>query len=212
MRTTPRVPTADLYLIAKESDMPRYFAPLFATLLMLCTAAPITAQDFSVDPVHSHVGFRIKHMGVSYVYGRFNTYQGSLTLGDEPSLSMTVQADSIDTGIAARDAHLKNADFFDVANHPTLSFTSTAIEETEDGYRVTGEFTMLGVSKEITVLVIKTGEATAPRIGHRVGYHCTFTIKRTDFGMDYGVEQGSLSDEVDITLSLQYAEDTGEEE
>lgn len=185
--------------------MPRLFIPLFAVLLAFA-ATPARAQTFEVDPAHSHVGFRIMHMGVSYVYGRFNDYQGTLTLGDDPALTMTVQAESINTAVAARDQHLRTADFFDVENHPALSFTSTAIEATDDGYRVTGDFTLLGVTREVTVEVVKTGEATTPRIGHRVGYHCTFSINRSDYGMDYGIEQGALGDAVEVTLSLQCAE------
>lgn len=190
--------------------MPRLLAALAAGLIVLASTTA-RAETYTVDPVHTHVGFRVMHLGVSYFYGHFDTYDGTLNAGDEPTLAMTVEADSIDTNHPGRDEHLRLTDFFDTEAHPSWSFTSSAIEETEDGsYRITGTLTLRGVAQEITIDAVKTGEADHPSFGHRVGFLCEFSINRSDFGIDYGIAEGVLGDRVDITLSLQFIEDPPE--
>jgi polyisoprenoid-binding protein YceI len=191
--------------------MPRLLTTLAAAMCFLAATA-VQAATYTVDPVHSYVGFRIKHLDVSYVYGHFDRYDGTLTDGDAPTLGMTVQADSIDTNHPGRDQHLRLADFFDTEAHPVWSFTSSGIEQTEDGYRITGTLTIRGVAQEVAVDAVKTGEADHPSFGHRVGYLCEFSINRSDYGITYGITEGVLGDQVDITLSLQFIEDPPEGE
>ncbi len=191
--------------------MPRLLTTLAAAMFALAATAA-QAATYTVDPVHSYVGFRIKHLDVSYVYGHFDRYDGTITDGDAPTLNMTVEAASIDTNHPGRDQHLRLADFFDTDAHPVWSFASSGIEETEDGYHITGTLTIRGVAQEVTVDAVKTGEADHPSFGHRIGYLCEFSINRSDYGINYGIAEGVLSDQVDITLSLQFIEDQPEEE
>lgn len=191
--------------------MPRLLITLAAALFALAATAS-HAATYTVDPVHSYVGFRIKHLDVSYVYGHFDSYNGTITDGEAPTLSMTVEADSVDTNHPGRDQHLRLTDFFETDTHPVWSFASTGIEETDEGYRITGTLTIRGVAEEVTVDAVKSGEADHPSFGHRIGYLCEFSINRSDFGMDYGIAEGVLSDKVDITLSLQFIEDQPEED
>mgnify|MGYP000888627160 CR=1 FL=1 len=176
--------------------------------------APALAEDakaFSVDPVHSAVLFRIQHMGVSYFHGRFNSFSGSFHFDEadaaKSSLSVTVKADSVDTHNEAREKHLKTADFFSVAEFPEITFNAKSVKKTgEHTYDVTGDLTLLGKTKSVTTTVTHVGTATAPAQmggGEMSGIETTFTIKRSDYGMNFGVEKNMLGDEVQLTVALE---------
>lgn len=167
------------------------------------------ADTFTVDNVHSSVVFKVKHVGVSWVYGRFNDVSGTVIWNaDDPtksSINAEVKATSVDTNSSGRDNHLRGPDFFDVANFPTASFVSNSIKAAgQDKFTVTGDFTMHGVTKPITVTIEKVGLETLPRFGTRLGLAAEFTIKRSDFGMTYGVD-GPVGDEVTIMFGLECA-------
>jgi polyisoprenoid-binding protein YceI len=182
-----------------------------AVVTTVANPAPAASGAFTVDAVHSGVLFRIKHMGVSYFHGRFNDFSGTFHLdGDDAAksaLNVTVKADSIDTGNAGREKHLKSADFFSTAEFPEITFTSTSVKKTGDHtYDVTGDLTMLGAKKSVTATVTHVGTAQAPAQmggGEVSGVEATFTIKRSDFGMNYGIDKGALSDEVQMTIALE---------
>lgn len=167
------------------------------------------AVGFEVDNVHSSVIFKISHMGVANFYGRFNDIQGTYTLDEaDPSAShfdFQVKADSVDTKNSKRDGHLKSADFFNVAEYPTISFKSAKITRTgETKANVTGDLTFHGVTKPITLdMQIFTAKQTAQ--GYKGGLETTFTIKRSDYGMDTYVANGALGDEVTITVAVEAA-------
>jgi polyisoprenoid-binding protein YceI len=171
-------------------------------------AAPARAADtFTVDPMHSGILFRIKHLNAGYIYGRFNQFSGSFAFDDKNpadcKLDMEVKVDSLDTAVAARDTHLKGPDFFNARQFPTMTFKATAMKASDEKtYEVTGDLTLHGVTKPVTVKLERIGSAKDPRSGKlRTGFETTFTIKRGDFDMKYGA--GLIGDEVRITVAVE---------
>jgi polyisoprenoid-binding protein YceI len=187
--------------------------PLAAALTLALTAlgsstARAKPEAYKVDLVHSSLIFKIKHLGIGWVYGRFNEFQGEFSVDEEnPANSrvrIEVDAESIDTANADRDKHLRNPDFFDVAEHPKITFKSTAVAKTPTGaLEVKGEVTLLGVAKPATLTLHKVGAGQDPWGNHRIGFEGTFTVRRSQHGMNYGIEQGALGDEVFLTLAIQ---------
>lgn len=164
------------------------------------------AEQFKVDRVHSSVVFRVKHMGVSYFYGRFNDVGGSFAFDDADetkcSFDIEVKTESVDTHNEKRDNHLKSPDFFNAKQYPTIRFKSSAVKKTGDNtFEVSGELTLLGQTKPLTVTVERVGMGKGRGGGSLCGFETTFTIKRSDFGMTYGLE--GVSDEVRLTVSLE---------
>lgn len=148
-----------------------------------------SAGEYTLDPGHSCVVFRVKHLSVAYFYGRFNQVEGDLNLdftdNSKNKLNVRILADSIDTNAQGRDDHLKSPQFFDVENHPTVTFVSHTMEHQGGNvYRVTGDLTLLGQTKRVTVPAIQIGCGNDPWGGYRTGLEIVFEIKRTDFGMD----------------------------
>lgn len=166
------------------------------------------ASTFEVDTVHSAVVFKIQHAGVSNFYGTFAKTTGTVNWdSDKPegsSITIAIDAESISSGNAKRDQHLRNPDFFNAKEFPQITFKSTGMKKTgEKTFELSGDLTMLGKTKPVTATLVWTGEKDAgAQFGYRLGFDATFTIKRSDFGMTYGVAQGSLGDEVTIMAGL----------
>lgn len=185
--------------------------PLFSALLavsMLTLIGTSTADEYKIDTTHSSSIFRIKHMNVSYSYGRFNDISGTVQWDDakptEGSLKVEVKVASIDTNDEKRDAHLKNADFFDAEKFPTITFQSKSIKKTaDDKFEVAGELMMHGVTKPLTVTLEKSGGGPDPWGGQRVGFETTFTVKRSDFGMDKMMN--GVGDDVRMIVAIEAA-------
>lgn len=177
-----------------------------SAVLLASASVPVLGASFKVDPVHSSVTFMVKHMNASYAMGRFNAISGSFDLDEaNPSASkfdFTLKTDSIDTADAKRDAHLKNADFFNAKQFPTIGFKSKTVKAgAEKGtFDVTGDMTLHGVTKEITVKIQHVGTAKS-QFGTVAGVFSTFTIKRSDFGMKGMLNM--LGDEVTVTVSVE---------
>ena len=165
------------------------------------------AAHYQVDPVHSFVMFRVGHMGVGHVYGRFDEVAGEFSFDAETpqnsSASVTVQTASVDTGVEKRDAHLKTADFFDVAQYPTMSFKSTAIKKvTDDVYEIAGDLTIHGVTKPVTVAAVHIGTMDSDQPNKsRTGFEATVIIQRSEFGMNKMIP--AAGDMVSITLGIE---------
>ena len=180
--------------------------PALALALTLATAcAAAAAETYQTDAVHSSVVFRVKHMNTSHAWGRFNDLSGTFTL-DEASpaaiaLDFTVKADSIDTGNAKRDQHLKSPDFFSAVQYPTIAFKSTAVTKSAKGYDVVGDLTLHGVTKAIKVTLSPVGKGKGPTGGEIAGIDATFTIKQSDFGMKKMV--GPIGDDVWVNVSIE---------
>lgn len=185
--------------------------PAIRTLYTIALASMLAGRaahgaTYHVDDTHSMAIFHTTHLGISRTYGRFNDISGTLewdaSSPEATSLSVTIQADSIDTNHEKRDQHLRNPDFFNAAQFPVITFVSSSVTPQQDGtHAVTGTLTLHGVSKEITVMLHATGEGSDPWGGYRAGFHTTFTIDRTDYGMDY-MSEGMPAD-VGLIISLE---------
>ncbi len=161
---------------------------------------------YKIDPVHSSNWFRIRHLNVANFYGRFNKVEGSFVLDDANptagTLDVQVKVETIDTNNADRDKHLKSAEFFDAAQHPTIAFKSKAVTKlNERDYEVRGELTLRGVTRPLTVKLTRTGSGPGLRGEFRTGLETSFEIKRSEFGMT--ALMGGLGDEVLLTFSFE---------
>jgi polyisoprenoid-binding protein YceI len=164
-----------------------------------------TRTEYAIDPVHSAILWKVQHKGAGYTWGRFNEFSGKVSAeGRNPeslSVDLTVQAASVDSANAKRDEHLRNADFFNAVEFPTITFKSKVARKISDTkLELTGDLTIRGVTKEITAPVELVGTATDK--GTRlVGAEATFSISRSDFGITYG--KGSLGERVTIIAALE---------
>lgn len=164
---------------------------------------------WKIDPSHSLVEFTVKHMMIAKTRGRFNRYDGTLNLDlEHPERSViegTIEAESLDTNEPNRDTHLRSADFFDVENHPQLTFRSTRIEpQGGDRYRVVGDLTIRGTTNEVVLDVVNEGQTQDPWGNQRIGFSATTTVNRKDFGLTWNMalETGGfiVGDEVKISI------------
>lgn len=180
----------------------------FTTLHAPRATEHANAAPFAIDPVHSSVVYKINHLGVSNIYGRFNSVEGTFSLEDGGSIDVSVKTDSIDSANDQRDGHLKSPDFFNAKQYPEITLKSTKITSAgADTYHVNADLTMLGKTRPIDLKITKVGEGDrGPQLGHRAGIEATFTIKRSDFGMTYGTDNGALGDEVTIMVGLEGAQ------
>ena len=192
--------------------MTKILASLLALVPALALAAPTT---WNVDASHSQVGFAVRHLVISNVRGEFKTYQGKISLDDadpaRSSVEATIDVNSIDTKVADRDAHLKSADFFDVANHPSMTFKSTKVARAgKDRLKVTGDLTLRGVTKPVVLDVTTTPEVKGMGGETRRGFAATTKISRKAYGLTWNkvVEAGpAVGDEVTIALELEAVKD-----
>src|ERR1700710_2817900 len=149
----------------------------------------VPAGTWKVDPAHSSVAFEVKHMMIATVRGHFSSFEGTLEADEDPARSRVhgqVDAASIDTGNADRDAHLRSLEFFDVERFPRISFDSTRIEWVEAGvYRVWGDLTIKDVTREVEVEATVQGAGEDPWGNERVGVAIRGSINRTDFGLTW---------------------------
>jgi len=170
----------------------------------------MSSTKWNLDTTHSIAEFAVKHLMISTVKGRFKTVSGTAetdAAGTLKSASVTIDVASIDTNVEARDTHLRSADFFDVATFPSMTFTSTKIEQSGDEISVTGDFTMRGVTKPLTMKGEITGTMTDPWGMSRAAINVSAKIKRSDWGLTWNaaLETGGVvvGDEVKITLEAE---------
>jgi polyisoprenoid-binding protein YceI len=168
------------------------------------------AGTWDIDLAHSDVSFSVRHMMVSKVRGRFSTFEGQIVTAQNPldsTVSVTVDLSSIDTNNADRDNHLRSADFFDVQTHPKMTFESTSISATEDGYLVEGTLTLHGTSKRLHLTVEPNGFGTDPWGGTRTGFTATGEISRKEFGIDFEMPLDGggvvVGDKIQINLEIE---------
>ncbi|GED84553.1 YceI family protein [Streptomyces sp. 6-11-2] len=183
------------------------------------TAAPAAVNpdlaaltgDYTIDPAHSTLGFVARHAMVTNVKGKFNDFTGSLHLdGTDPAAStasIDVKMDSIDTGSADRDGHLKSADFFKTEEFPQMTFRSTKAEAVGgDDYRITGDLTILGVTKQLTIELEFNGSAKDPFGNERVGFEGKAEILRSEWGLTWNaaLETGGVlvSDKIKLNFDI----------
>jgi polyisoprenoid-binding protein YceI len=147
------------------------------------------AGTYEIDGSHSNVDFLVRHLMISKVRGRFNSFTGAFTVAEVPedsSVEVTIDATSISTDDEQRDGHLRGADFFDTEQYPTLTFESTGVEAVKgDHWKVTGDLTIKGVSKPVVLDVEFEGAQTDPWGGARVGFTASTEIDREDWGLSW---------------------------
>jgi polyisoprenoid-binding protein YceI len=190
----------------------KQFRSIFVSLAFLATAPLFAADTFTVDKTHSGVEFKVRHM-ISSVGGKFTDFAGTITADRanpvNSSVEFTIQAASVDTATPDRDKHLRSGDFFDVEKFPTITFKSVKLAptKTKDTYDVTGDFTMHGVTKRITLPVTFLGFAKDPWGNERAGFEMNTTLNRKDYGINWNkaLDQGGylLDDDVKIAINLE---------
>ena len=164
--------------------------------------------DYHIDPTHSTIGFVARHAMVTKVRGTFDTFEGRAHIDDDPTKStveLTIQAASINTRNEQRDAHLRSNDFVDMDNYPQIRFVSTAVEQVSDSRAlVTGDLTIKGVSRPVTVEFEFTGAATDPYGNLRAGFEGSTTINRKDWGVNWNaaLEAGGMLVSEKVTLEF----------
>ncbi len=176
---------------------------------MSATAIPAQAGDpYMLDASHTTVMFGVSHLGFSKQFGRFNKVEGAFTLDeaapDKSSVVVTIDAASIDSNDAKRDEHLRGKDFFEVETYPALTYKSTAVKKTgENTAAVTGDLTMHGVTRPVTleVTLAKAGPHPVDNTKIMAGFSARGTLKRSDFGMSYGVPV--LGDEIELIIETE---------
>ena len=190
--------------------MKKRFAVVALLVALLATSVrPARADDFALDESHTSIIFGISHMGLSYTYGRFNKMAGEFSLdAADPAKStfkLTIDATSIDTANAGRDKHLNSGDFLNTGEFPLITFESTKVATREvEGktvYDITGNFTMHGVTKEITIPLTLLGQGAGPQGDQRAGFMCDTKLMRSAYGMDKMLP--AIGDEVAITISFE---------
>ncbi|MCA2206346.1 MULTISPECIES: YceI family protein [Nocardia] len=167
----------------------------------------LKAGSWTLDRSHSSVSFTVRHLGIAKVRGGFTRFETEFVVDESgaATIGATIDLDSFDTGNADRDAHVRNADFLDVANRPTLSFRATEPVRIAETFTVTGEATLGTVTKPLTLEVEWGGVGDFPDGSRHAGFSATGAIKRTDFGVG-GPMPGMLSDTVKIELEIELVE------
>ena len=175
-------------------------------LLIVFSSVAYSAETYKLDPVHTSIIFRVKHLGTAYAYGRINGPSGSFVFDEsspsKSAIEIQAEAKNVDTAVEKRDNHLRSPDFFNAGEHPLVTFKSKSVKKlSENTYEVSGDFTLLGKTRPITVEVQATGGGKDPWGNFRRGFETSFSIKRSDYGMGFMI--GGVSDEVNLTVSVE---------
>jgi polyisoprenoid-binding protein YceI len=177
-------------------------AVLFSSLLAIRALA---ADTYNLDPNHSSIGFSVSHLVINKVHGYFNEFSGTVVVEGKAikEAKGTIEVKSIDTRNAKRDAHLRTPDFFDAQKFPTITFVSKKAEKKGDETVLIGEFTMHGVTKEISLPVKLSGPISDPAMGTRIGVYAKTKLSRKEFGINYGSGSAAVGDEIEIEINAE---------
>jgi polyisoprenoid-binding protein YceI len=178
---------------------------------MASAQAPATTSTWKIDASHSHVEFAVKHLMISTVKGLFSDVEGEIVIVDgnpsESKVNAVIKTASIDTRTGQRDDHLRSADFLDVTKNPEITFKSTRISGDSSEFKITGNLTISGVTKEITLDATNEGSGKDPWGGERIGFSAKTKIDRRDFGLTYNqaIEAGGvvIGHEVKISIEVE---------
>jgi polyisoprenoid-binding protein YceI len=172
-------------------------------------ATDLSTGTWTIDPVHSSIGFSVRHLVVSKVRGSFATFNGAIVVAEDgtPSVSAEIAVDSVDSGNEQRDGHVKSADFFDVEKYPTATFVSTGVRADGGNYVLDGDFTLKGVTKPVQLSLEFNGVNPGMGQGEVAGFEASVVLNRKDFGIDIDMplETGGavVGDKVTITLEIE---------
>lgn len=186
----------------------KFLAPGILALGLCLAPGLASAESYIIDSTHAHAGFRVSHFGYSTTLGQFRDIAGTLEFDQaNPAAStveVTIKTASVDTANDARDEHLRKADFFNVEQFPTMTFKSTHIEVTgEKTAKITGDLTLLGVTKPVTLDATFNQAAPHPMDNTRyvAGFSATGSLKRTDFGMNYAAP--AIGDDIALIIEAE---------
>ncbi len=187
---------------------------LMSATLLASIALPMgsaLADSYTIDPAHSFIQFKTKHLGYSWLPGQFNKFDGKMTYSaDKPAseqkIIINIDTSSIDTNWADRDKHLRSADFLNVEKFPTATFESTAFDGDAAGGTVTGNLTLHGVTREISFPVTLIAEGEDPWGGYRVGFEGSYTLARKDFNLDQ-TNLGPAAENIELSLLIEATKD-----
>lgn len=178
---------------------------LTGLITTLLATRGIAADQYEVDPTHTSITFLIGHIGLSECHGRFNTVSGNFVIDstnpESSKFAITMDVASVDTNNKKRDDHLRSPDFFNAKQFPTLTFESTSVKPTSDGYEVTGNLTLHGVTKPVKFMLRGGKTAEFPQGTLRTGFTTALAVKRSDFGMNNALE--AIGDDVKILMSFE---------
>lgn len=166
---------------------------------------------WNIDATHSGVYFRVRHLVVAKVRGRFTAFGGAIAFDESApersSVEVRIETASVDTGVSQRDGHLRSPDFFDAERYPAITFTSRRVEKTAEGFQVTGDLTIRGTTREVVLPVEYSGRTKDPWGGERAGFATQIAIDRKDFGLTWNqlLETGGVAvgDKVEIELEVE---------
>jgi len=168
------------------------------------------AATWTIDPVHSEVGFSVRHMMVSKVRGRFTTFSGQIVTADDPtqsSVTAEIDLSSISTGQEQRDEHIKSADFFEVETYPTMTYSSTGIKIEDGEYVLEGDLTLKGVTRSVPLKLELQGFGPDAYGGYRAGFTATGEINRRDFNVNFSAPMANggvvVSDKIQLQLEIE---------
>jgi polyisoprenoid-binding protein YceI len=176
------------------------------------TELELTPGKWALDKNHSGIFFVVRHLGLSNVRGRFDAFEATLDIGarlEDVTITADVDLSSVDTNNADRDTHLRSTDFFGTDNHPVMTFRSTGVTGAGENYELAGNLTIAGVTKSVTLDVEFNGTEIFPADqSTHAGFSATGTIRRRDFGIDFGIIPGAeklmLGDKIKVELDLQF--------
>ncbi len=199
-------------LVAQDAPAPTAAPAAPAALPGQRDISRISAGTYAADSAHTLVGWKVDHLGFNDYFGQFGNVTGTLVLDpanpSRATVDVTIPISGLATASSALTAHMQRADFFDMANHPAARFTSTAVEVTADRVLIAGNLTIRGVTRPVILGTRFVGAGANPMSGKEtIGFHATTTIRRSDFGMTYGVPM--VSDAVDLTISAAFEKQTG---
>jgi polyisoprenoid-binding protein YceI len=179
--------------------------------MTLATTIPgYRTGTWTIDPAHSDISFSVRHMMVSKVKGRFGSFSGTIVTGETPaqsSVTAEIDLNSIDTNNAQRDNHIRSGDFFEVEKNPTMTFTSTSVDTDGEDFRVTGDLSLKGITKSVTLGLELNGIGPDGYGGTRAGFSAVTEISRKEFGVDIDMPMDGggvvIGDKISIALEIE---------
>ena len=188
----------------------KFAISIVATMGIGVLATGVHAANYTIDPSHSFIQFKTKHLGYSWLVGRFSKFKGTMKYDPAAdtaaqSIKVSIDTSSLDTNWADRDKHLRSKDFFNTSTSASATFESTGYDGDGKGGTLSGKLTILGVTKDISFPIKKIGEGPDPWGGYRVGFEGSYTLTRKDFGMSYDLGPGGAT--VDVSLMIEAIKD-----